>query len=315
MWRRYFRQGRIVGIDLKLPDLEIPGVEMYIGDQSDPAFLASLVSRCGGFDIVIDDGSHVASHIAASFDVLFDALRPGGWSRDRGSRNFVLAKSRGRPAREPRARRWTWPGVLWTEHNRNRASTTSRSCAFSTTSCSYGSRPRRTAACIDTPATDEPEAGCGGLTLIYGANLHHPSHVTSFDVTSFAACRRELTIEQLAAQTGMSVRNIRAHQARGLLAAPEVRLRVGYYGPEHVARLKLIRELQDEGFNLASIKHLLDDGESVRPAAGPAAPDADRAAQRRALRGADRGRAGPALPGRPRAGARRCSSAPSAWAC
>ena len=54
----------------------------------------------------------------------------------------------------------------------------------------------------------------------------------------------ELTIEQLAAQTGMSVRNIRAHQARGLLSPPEVRMRVGYYGPEHVARLGLIRELQ-----------------------------------------------------------------------
>ncbi len=69
----------------------------------------------------------------------------------------------------------------------------------------------------------------------------------------------ELTIEQLAAQSGMSVRNIRAHQARGLLEAPEVRLRVGYYGPEHVARLHLIRDLQQEGFNLAGIKRLLDD--------------------------------------------------------
>jgi len=61
----------------------------------------------------------------------------------------------------------------------------------------------------------------------------------------------DLTIEQLAARSGMSVRNIRAHQARGLLAAPEVRLRVGYYGPEHVAQLRLIRELQADGFNLA----------------------------------------------------------------
>ncbi len=67
-----------------------------------------------------------------------------------------------------------------------------------------------------------------------------------------------LTIEQLAAESGMTVRNIRAHQARGLLEPPEVRLRVGYYTPEHVARLKLIRELQDEGFNLAGIKRLLD---------------------------------------------------------
>lgn len=68
-----------------------------------------------------------------------------------------------------------------------------------------------------------------------------------------------LTIEQLAATAGMSVRNIRAHQARGLLAPPEVRLRVGYYGPRHVAQLTLIKELQDDGFNLAGIKRLLDD--------------------------------------------------------
>jgi DNA-binding transcriptional MerR regulator len=73
----------------------------------------------------------------------------------------------------------------------------------------------------------------------------------------------DLTIEQLAAETGMTVRNIRAHQARGLVAPPEVRLRVGYYGPEHVARLKLIQDLQDDGFNLAGIKRLLDDGQAT----------------------------------------------------
>lgn len=72
-----------------------------------------------------------------------------------------------------------------------------------------------------------------------------------------------LTIEQLAAESGMSVRNIRAHQARGLLAPPEVRLRVGYYGPEHVSQLRLIRDLQDDGFNLAAIKRLLDDTEGT----------------------------------------------------
>src|SRR6478752_1783625 len=69
----------------------------------------------------------------------------------------------------------------------------------------------------------------------------------------------DLTIEQLAAETGLSVRNIRAHQARGLLDPPEVRMRVGYYGPEHVAQLRLIRELQDAGFNLNGIKRLLED--------------------------------------------------------
>jgi DNA-binding transcriptional MerR regulator len=73
----------------------------------------------------------------------------------------------------------------------------------------------------------------------------------------------DLTIEQLAAETGMTVRNIRAHQARGLLDPPEVRLRVGYYGPEHVAQLRLIQDLQQDGFNLAGIKRLVDDDQAT----------------------------------------------------
>jgi len=67
----------------------------------------------------------------------------------------------------------------------------------------------------------------------------------------------ELTIDELARETGMTVRNIRSHASRGLLPPPEVRARTGYYGPEHVARLRLILELQAAGHNLAGIKHLL----------------------------------------------------------
>src|SRR4051795_13539620 len=67
----------------------------------------------------------------------------------------------------------------------------------------------------------------------------------------------DLTIEELAAQTGMTVRNIRSHRARGLLPAPEVRDRVGYYGPAHLDRLRMIQELQTDGFNLKGIERLL----------------------------------------------------------
>jgi DNA-binding transcriptional MerR regulator len=67
-----------------------------------------------------------------------------------------------------------------------------------------------------------------------------------------------LTIEQLAAESGMTVRNIRSHRARGLLPAPEVRDRVGYYGEAHVTRLRMIQELQSEGFNLKGIERLLE---------------------------------------------------------
>src|SRR5437660_12904399 len=83
--------------------------------------------------------------------------------------------------------------------------------------------------------------------------------VRRLDEAREANADNQLTIEQVAAETGMSVRNIRSHQARGLLAPPEVRSRVGYYGPEHVAQLRLIRDLQEEGFNLNGIKRLLED--------------------------------------------------------
>jgi DNA-binding transcriptional MerR regulator len=70
--------------------------------------------------------------------------------------------------------------------------------------------------------------------------------------------QKELTIDELARASGMTVRNIRAHQSRGLLPPPEVRARTGYYGPEHVARLKLIANMQAEGFNLAAIQRLIE---------------------------------------------------------
>jgi DNA-binding transcriptional MerR regulator len=69
----------------------------------------------------------------------------------------------------------------------------------------------------------------------------------------------KLTIDALAQRTGMTVRNIRAHQSRGLLQPPMIEGRTGYYGPEHVARIELIAEMQADGFNLAAIKRLIGD--------------------------------------------------------
>src|SRR3954469_10927381 len=66
-----------------------------------------------------------------------------------------------------------------------------------------------------------------------------------------------MTIDELARRTGMTVRNIRAHQSRGLLQPPDIEGRTGYYGAEHIARIELIAEMQADGFNLAAIKNLL----------------------------------------------------------
>ena len=70
-----------------------------------------------------------------------------------------------------------------------------------------------------------------------------------------------MTIDELARAAGMTVRNIRNHQSRGLLPPPDVVARIGYYGAEHLERLQLIREMQADGFNLEAIKRLLAGGD------------------------------------------------------
>jgi DNA-binding transcriptional MerR regulator len=67
-----------------------------------------------------------------------------------------------------------------------------------------------------------------------------------------------MTIDDLARRSGMTVRNIRAYQSRGLLPPPEVVGRTGYYDEDHLARLELIREMQGDGFNLGAIARLLE---------------------------------------------------------
>lgn len=67
-----------------------------------------------------------------------------------------------------------------------------------------------------------------------------------------------LTIDQLAARTGITVRNIRFYAGRGMLPPPQLRGRTGLYGPDHVARLELISELSGLGFTLAAIEAQLE---------------------------------------------------------
>jgi DNA-binding transcriptional MerR regulator len=68
---------------------------------------------------------------------------------------------------------------------------------------------------------------------------------------------RELTVDELAARVGVTVRNLRAYSARGLLPPPRMVGRTGYYGREHVARLMLVREMLAEGYSLAMIERTL----------------------------------------------------------
>ena len=73
-------------------------------------------------------------------------------------------------------------------------------------------------------------------------------------VTHAAPVGQLLTLEELTARTGLSVRTVRFYTSRGLVPPPIRRGRSGYYSAEHVARIELVLELQSHGFTLSAIE-------------------------------------------------------------
>jgi len=67
-----------------------------------------------------------------------------------------------------------------------------------------------------------------------------------------------MTVEELAAKTGVSVRNIRAYQTAGLVPPPRLQGRLGLYDQEHLGKLELVRDLRQQGFRLDAIKDMLE---------------------------------------------------------
>jgi len=83
LWRDYFRRGTIAGIDVNPVTLRDggPRIRVYRGLQQDTALLDRVRAETapGGFDIIIDDCSHIGEFTALSFWHLFDRhLKPGG---------------------------------------------------------------------------------------------------------------------------------------------------------------------------------------------------------------------------------------------
>jgi len=82
MWREYFPNSVIVGIDIN-PDCikhEQADKDIFvrIGDQSNSEFLQDLINEFGKFDLVIDDGSHHVAHVKKTFDYLYERISPDG---------------------------------------------------------------------------------------------------------------------------------------------------------------------------------------------------------------------------------------------
>lgn len=81
MWKRFLGpHARIIGIDIR-PEAEYfaeDQIDIRIGDQSDIGFLDGILEEFGSPDIVLDDGSHIMSHVTTSFDKLYPNVSRNG---------------------------------------------------------------------------------------------------------------------------------------------------------------------------------------------------------------------------------------------
>jgi len=81
MWKRYFGpHARIVGIDINsmAKAYEEDQIDVRIGDQSDEKFLEAVIEEFGAPDIVLDDGSHMMSHVNSTFRFLYPRMAKNG---------------------------------------------------------------------------------------------------------------------------------------------------------------------------------------------------------------------------------------------
>ncbi|MCF6746295.1 MerR family transcriptional regulator [Blastococcus sp. KM273128] len=108
---------------------------------------------------------------------------------------------------------------------------------------------------------------CHMQDVAYRVRTTERSHVSTAPPEPAGEDEQELTVDELAARVGLTVRNVRAYAARGLLPPPRMAGRTGYYGRGHVARLLLVREMLAEGYSLAMIERTLV---SAPPAASSA---------------------------------------------
>jgi hypothetical protein len=83
-WASWLPRARIVGLDIRprIPGLDNERVVTYQGEQQDRALLDRIGREQAprGFDVIIDDASHVGQLTRISFWHLFDHhLKPGGY--------------------------------------------------------------------------------------------------------------------------------------------------------------------------------------------------------------------------------------------
>ncbi|MEI5097456.1 MerR family transcriptional regulator [Streptomyces sp. PmtG] len=117
-----------------------------------------------------------------------------------------------------------------------------------------------------TTDAEESTAGAAPSPPDTHGPTHGPTDEPSYEQTdgpadgpAYADGASTLTVDELAARAGVTVRTIRFYSTKGLLPPPVIGpRRVGHYGPAHLSRLALIEELQHQGMTLAAIERYLE---------------------------------------------------------
>jgi DNA-binding transcriptional MerR regulator len=74
---------------------------------------------------------------------------------------------------------------------------------------------------------------------------------------------QRLTLEELAGAVGMTTRNVRAYQTRGLLQPPSRAGRTSVYTQEHVRRLQQVQQARARGASLTLLRTLIAEGRDL----------------------------------------------------
>lgn len=72
MWKQYLGpHAQIVGLDIepRCREFEEDQIAIRIGNQAAPAFLQAVINEFGQPNVVLDDGSHQMTDVAASFRI------------------------------------------------------------------------------------------------------------------------------------------------------------------------------------------------------------------------------------------------------
>jgi hypothetical protein len=79
MWKSYFSRATIYALDIyNKKSIQEKRIKIFQGSQTDESILNDMAEEANGFDIIIDDGSHVNGHVIKTFEVLFKKLNHGG---------------------------------------------------------------------------------------------------------------------------------------------------------------------------------------------------------------------------------------------